>query len=485
MTQDANRSYRIAVLCLFMLAVALMAYPALRIAWIAEIDNTEGWNAYHQARAMAGQSLYDVGSPYFFNNYPPLSFYMIGALSVPLGDVILAGRLVSLAAVIALCLGVAGIVRSAGASRLDSLFAATTCALFFAAFATDYVGKNNPQVLGLAFVVAGLAVHLGGGNETRKAALTALLFSVGVMTKHSVIALPLIVAADMAMRGSGRARLVFFATGLGLAAASVVGLWLVVGKPFFTQLLASRTWDLPRSFLFTTEILAQYQAPMAVVGLSLLALRRQRPAGLVLAYLGLAWGLGIFYSGGAGTDMNVFFDVAVALSIGAGLALHMLGLPRAKTAMALAINAGVLFYAPFCLGRFGVDMAGELDSREEAFKADIAYVAASPGVTLCQAHSLCFRAGKPPFYDPINTLQAMVMGRLPADTLTGMLERHEIALVQITDPPPNPDADNPGMQAMPARFVDFQPEVFEVLKRRYVVDRVGISGRFYRPRTGS
>ncbi|CAA7620430.1 hypothetical protein [Magnetospirillum sp. SS-4] len=484
MIRDADdRSYRVAVLCLFILAVALMAYPALRIAWIAEIDNTEGWNAYHQARAIAGQSLYKAGSPYFFNNYPPLSFYMVGALSVPLGDVILAGRLASLAAVIALCLGVAGIVRSAGASRLDCLFAATTCALLFAAFATDYVGKNNPQVLGLAFVVAGLAVHLAGPSDARRGALSALLFAVGVMTKHSLIALPLIVAADIALRGSFRSRLAFFATGLGLAAASVAGLWLVVGEAFFTQLLASRTWDLPRSFLFTTEILAQYQAPMAVVGLALLAFRRRRPAGLALAYLGLAWGMGIFYSGGAGTDMNVFFEVAVALSIGAGLVVHMIGLPRAKTAMALAINAGVLFYAPFCLGRFGVDMAGELDSREQAFKADIAYVTSIPGTTLCQSHSLCFRAGKPPFYDPINTLQAMVMGRLPADTLTGMLERREIALVQITDPLPHPDADNPGMQTMPARFVDFQPEVFEVLKRRYVIDRVGISGRFYRPRS--
>ncbi|MDO8608197.1 MAG: hypothetical protein Q7R40_16805 [Phaeospirillum sp.] len=476
------RSYRLVVFCLLGLALALLAYPALRMAWDFEIDNTEGWNAFYQLRAIAGLSVYDVGSPYFFNNYPPLSFYMVGALSVPLGDPVLAGRLISLLAVFSICVSVGAIVRSAGGSRLDGLFAATTCALFFAAFVTDYVGKNNPQLLGQAFVMAGLAAHLGGSPAAGRAALTAVLFSIGVMTKHNLICVPLLVAADMLIRGNGRARLAFFATGLGLAAVSVAGLWALVGKAFFTQLLAPRTWDVARSFLFTTEVLGQYQAPMAVVGLTLSHLRRRRPAGLALAYLAGALALGVFFSGGAGTDINVFFDVFIALAIGAGLSLHMIRLPRARAAMALAINAGVLFYAPFCLGRFGVDILGEMDSRERLFHDDVAYLAAIPGTALCQSHLLCLRAGKPPFYDPINSLQAMIAGSLPADTLTGMLRRHEIAVVEISDPPKHGEDDNPGVQGMPSRFTDFQDEVFEVLRREYVVERIGLSGRFYRPR---
>jgi hypothetical protein len=95
---------------------------------------------------------------------------------------------------------------------------------------------------------------------------------------------------------------------------------------------------------------------------------------------------------------------------------------------------------------------------------------------------LCLRAGKPAFYDPINMLQAMTMGRLPADTLTGMLRRHEIAVLELVDPPKHMEDDNPGALVPPARWQDFQDEVFTVLREEYELDRVSLSGRFYRPR---
>ncbi|MBI3445844.1 MAG: hypothetical protein HY055_10915 [Magnetospirillum sp.] len=481
--ERAEGAYRRVIACLAVLAVVLLAYPALRMGWDFEIDNTEGWNAYHQMRALAGLPLYEGGSAYFFNNYPPLSFYLVGAFSLVVGEVNLAGRVLSFAAMLGLCAAVGSIVRSGGGSRLDARFGAVTCALFFAAFATDYLGKNNPQLLGEAFVVSGLAVYLRQPGRAASAALAALLFALGVLTKHSLIGLPLLVGADLLIRGKARPRLVYFATGLGLAALSAALLWGLAGKAFFTQLLASRTWDVARSFLFTTEIAGQFQAPLAVVGLALIHTRKTRPAGLILAYLGAALSLGIFYSGGAGTDINVFFDVFIALAIGAGLSLHLIARDGARAALALVINAGVLFYTPFCLGRFGVDITGEMDSREQLFHEDVAYLKAIPGVALCQSHLLCLRAGKPAFWDPINTLQAMLAGRLPADTLTGMLRRHEIAVVEISDPPVHAEDNNPGTQSMPARWMDFQDEVFEVLKQEYVLDRISLSGRFYRPRT--
>jgi len=479
-----KRSYRVMVLSLFSLSLILLAYPVLRATWDFEIDNTEGWNAYHQIRAMTGLPLYDLPSPFFFNNYPPLSFYAVGMLSNLMGGPMMAGRLLSVVALIVICVAVGLIVRSAGGSRLDGLLGATVCALFFGTFNCDFVGKNNPQLLGQAFVTAGLAIHLGGSGRPGRAVLTAVLISLGVLTKHNLICVPLLVAADVALRGPTRTRLAFFVTGFGLAAASAAVLWAWAGKVFFVQLLASRTWDVERAFNFVTEILGTYQAPLGVVGLLLLAFRHRRPAGLVLAYLAGALLVGAYFSGGAGTTINIFFDVCIALAIGAGVTLHMVPFPRLRAPLALAINAGVLFYAPLCLGRFGIDVANELDNRERLFHADVAYLTAVPGVALCQSHLLCLRAGKPAFYDPINALQAMQAGRLPADTLTGMLSRHEIAVVQITDPPLHREDANPGEEIAPSRFMDFGNDVFDVLQREYIIDRISFSGRFYRPRTG-
>jgi hypothetical protein len=482
LTGDARRPYRLTVRTLLGLALILLAYPLARMFWDFEIDNTEGWNAFLQARAIAGLPIYDTGSPFFFNNYPPLSFYLVGAVSTLVGDVNLAGRLVSFAATLSLCWSVASIVRASGGSRLDGLFAATTCALFFACLLTDHVGKNNPQMLAHALMAGGLAAYLKPGPPVRQAILTALLFSAAILVKHSLLPLPLLVAVDILRRGPHGARTAYFATGTAMAALAGGLVWWLAGPLFFQQLLASRTWDITRAFLFTAEILSQFQAPLALVGLGLAVARRTRPAGLILAYMLLSMALGAFFLGGAGTDVNVFFDVFIAAAIGAGLLIHIAPFPRLRPVMALAVNAGVLFYAPVALGRLGVEMLGELSSRQVRFHEDVAYLRAIPGKALCQSHLLCLRAGKPAFYDPINMLQAMTMGRLPPDTLSGMLKRHEIAVLELVDPPKHPEDDNPGTLVPPPRWQDFPDEIFPVLFQEYELDRISLSGRFYRPR---
>ncbi len=484
--EQSTGAYAVTVKALLALALVLAAYPLLRAFYHFEIDYNEGWNGYLQLRAAAGESLYAGYSPLYFNNYPPLSFYLAGWLGALTGDPVLAGRLVSLAALAAIALACAAAVRSARGSRCDAGLALATCLLLFALFATDYMGMNDPNMLALAFVSWGLAVHMNGAGQPKRAALSALLLALGLLTKHNLILLPLLIAGDVLLRGSRQSRVAFFAAALALAAASLAATWLLAGQAFFAQLLASRTWEIDRAFLFTSEILLRYQAPLAVVGLGLIAARRQAPARFVLTWLVLAVALGTFFAGGAGTDINVYFEISVALAIGAGSILRELrergGSIRSQAALALAINAGALFAAPLGLGRFGVDALGDMATRERLFQADAAWLRGQRGPVLCQSQLLCLRAGKPMFVDAFNADQAVRSGRLPADTLTGMLRRREIAVVQIGDKRQHSPGDPPGEQAMPSRFVNFGDEVFDALERDYLLVRTGISGRFYRPK---
>src|ERR1700728_142178 len=59
------------------------------------LDPNEGWNAYHAAAAMRGHGLYPGAASFMANNYPPLSFYLVGLLGQVTGDPIVAGRIVS------------------------------------------------------------------------------------------------------------------------------------------------------------------------------------------------------------------------------------------------------------------------------------------------------------------------------------------------------------------------------------------------------
>ncbi len=79
--------------------LALVALPLLgrdiaAIGAQVPLDPNEGWNAAHALRAMAGQPLYPPPGALLVNNYPPLSFYVVGALGRISGDTIMAGRLV-------------------------------------------------------------------------------------------------------------------------------------------------------------------------------------------------------------------------------------------------------------------------------------------------------------------------------------------------------------------------------------------------------
>ena len=111
---------RASFVLLFVLAVVTVwsfAWPVYRAFLNIEIDVNEGWNAYLAEAAFGRGPLYPPLDQLVTNNYPPLSFYIVGAVGRTLGDSLLAGRLVSLASVLAIAWGVALCIHRMGASR--------------------------------------------------------------------------------------------------------------------------------------------------------------------------------------------------------------------------------------------------------------------------------------------------------------------------------------------------------------------------------
>ncbi len=479
--------YRVTVAVLAGLAAVLFAYPVVRIGLDLEIDYNEGWSVYQQLRAMTGESPYSGEGPLFFNNYPPLSFYLVGLLGRVSGDTLLTGRLLSVLAmaVIALCSGV--VVRAGGGGRADAILAVSTCLALFCSFATDYVGVNDPQLLAQGFLCAGFALYVGGPPTPARLAAVAALFAAGLLTKHNVLVLPLVVTVHVLWRVPGKARWSYLLTGTTLAGAATAVIWVMFGADFFRQLLSPRIYDVGRGVLLTVEVLGRLQAPLTLAVLFLILRRNGAVGGQVAAYLAGGLVLGIGFAGGAGVDVNIFFDAMVAIAIAIGLAAAWLrrqpALPRVAPAiLALLANAGVILFTPEALGRFAVDALGEFELRQRLFRDDVAYLRGIPGPVVCESMLLCQRAGKPMWVDPYNVVQATLTGRLPRDVLVGALARHEAAVVQISSQREHPRDEAPGVQTMPQRFINFSDDIFDEIERSYALDRVGLSGRFYRPR---
>ena len=81
MPTPADRLTAALIWALALLAALFLVWPVWRAFLPLEIWGNEGWNAYHADTAMRGGSLYPPPDGLVANNYPPLSFYIVGALA--------------------------------------------------------------------------------------------------------------------------------------------------------------------------------------------------------------------------------------------------------------------------------------------------------------------------------------------------------------------------------------------------------------------
>lgn len=465
--------YRLTVLSLSVLCLLLLAYPVARAFANIDINYNEGWNAYFQARAINGGTLYSEHSMFFFCNYPPLSFFLVGALGHLLGDPILAGRLVSIAALALIILTIARIVRFSGSNQLEALAAASVCLIAFVTFYVDYVGMNDPQLLGMAFSIGALGMALCGTGSTGRGALVALLITASLLIKHNLLVVPIIIALDMWVKGNRRQLTAYTCTGLLSGAVAALWIWAGEGTAFFDQLLLKRTWSAHRAAFSTAELLMRHQGLAVIAILGLIGLRT-RLSSIILAYALLSLIIGLYFIGGAGTAANMFYDLVIALSIGFGLVLSRLrstGVPPiALTTALVAACAGPLIKAPLMLGVAAKQIGAGLRTESNALSRDIAFLKAQPGDAFCESLVLCFRAEEPMSVDLFNSLQAIETGRLAKTVLSDKIKRHEFSVVQIRylTMPDSPTSD--ASQALIA-----------AVKNNYHIAQKGISGDLWIP----
>src|SRR5439155_20326880 len=109
---------------LYVIAAWSFAWPVYRAFLNVEIENNEGWNAYFADAAMGKMPLYPSADQLITNNYPPLSFYIVGLVGRFVGDPVLAGRLLSLFARVGMATTTALAVRRLGGGGLAAIITA-------------------------------------------------------------------------------------------------------------------------------------------------------------------------------------------------------------------------------------------------------------------------------------------------------------------------------------------------------------------------
>ena len=437
-TDDA--SLRLASLAIALTCLVALWRIALVIPLHLPLNYNEGWNAYHAVEVARGDPLYPAAPRFFFNNYPPLSFYLTAAALRVVGDPIVAGRWLSLAAFAIWTLLLARTAGAIGCRSAPAWFAALLFAANTLVF-TDYVGIDDPQMIGQLIAAFGLLAVAGRPRTAARAFAAGLLLTIALFVKHNLIVLP-VACFVWLLSVDRRAAWRLLTAGVVAALIGAGACAWAFGPGFFQQLAAPRTFLLARAAGKSSLWLARMVVPVSAA--VVLARRFPRDEGVAFCtlYAGLAIVAGIVSVGGDGVNWNVFLDATWALCLTAAVALDRLRAPAAARFHTVRALAAAYTIAPAIALALSAnrewltsDYWLQPDRRAaEAAASDVSFIAGRAGHALCEELALCFWAGKPVEVDVYNTQQRIRAGTLPADELAHLLDARYFAVVQLDVP---------------------------------------------------
>ena len=421
-------------------AAALILVLALgRLWWLpayAPHNINEGWNAGHVARAFGPGSLYPDPDALIANNYPPLSFFVVGLAARISGDTIITGRIVSLLSEIAVGLAVYAIVARLTGSRLW----ATAGALLFAGFATTllrgYLAMNDPQWLAQAAMIGGLLLLVPRAPGARLSTATvigaAAITVAGGLIKHNLVAFPA-AATVWLLVADRRALGVWIASGLAFAALACAALFAIWGTAVFLDVLApARSYSLLRMAAHGVPLLL-FALPGLLASRPLLGGSREDKRLLLPVWLlAVALPTAILQRSGDGVDINATFETAIALAIAVPVACSL----RTNAAWRwLGIAAlPALALVPRALIADARELIGR-DAAVAGWRPFITAVATAEGPVACDDQALCHWAGRRSAMDFFAMKQRLLKDDVPA--LRSALDARTFTLIAMR-------SENPG-----------------------------------------
>jgi hypothetical protein len=432
------------IVLLALAAAYFLAWPIWRAQFLIEIWFTESWNAFWQDAAAAWLPIYPAPDSLVGNNYPPLSFYAVGALGKLLHvDNLYVGRWLSLIGLGAVAVEIYLAVRILTGGRVGAAVAALWYLAIMARNSTVYVGANDPQIAGLAIMGAGLVWFLKICQRQASPVPALLLMVVAGFWKHNNVAVPLTALAWLYIN---RGRFAFRAT-LASATAVLVGLMACVvafGANFIPGMLA------PRQYAWSNVLGNIGHLQWSALALLIWAAwaifdHKSQPAKFTALHIGLALATCVLQWFGHGVSGNAEFDLILALAIGLGTTFNRMeaswlarriGADRCRTVMVAGLLLR-LFMADrqeTALLVLSPDFRQSLYASERNVVREAKAIAVMPGPTACFVKLVCRQAGKPFTVDEFKMDELVATGRATPADISAMLEAHGIRWVPKTLP---------------------------------------------------
>ncbi len=425
--------WQIAALAVF--AAYFMVWPAWRSGFPMEIDENEGWNAYHADAAMGTAPLYPSPDTLILNNYPPLSFYVVGGLAKVLGDALYVGRALSLLAVVGLGGLIAAMIRQLGGGMAGAAVGGLWFIALMASSFSGYVGMNDPQLVGQALMMGALLSFAVRESHGKSLVPPILAMAAAGFYKHNIVAVPVTALGWLALKDWRRA-VVPVAIAAGAVALGLAICVAIYGHAFLANLLTDRVYRPMRSINMLGRL--QFILPALVVwGIWVAAEPRSHAARFTMLFVAVAFSSFLMQSSSDGVDDNAQFDMVIATAIGLGVAFDRAG----KTAFGrrhgetAVRTATVLVVAARLLASLRIESAlvlvdpnyrAEYFANARVVRNDAARVAEIAGPVACHFRVVCRLAGKPFSYEGFRTNMLVANGKSGGLDAEGLISAHHL-----------------------------------------------------------
>jgi Dolichyl-phosphate-mannose-protein mannosyltransferase len=430
-------------------------------------DENEGWNAYFAAAAVTGGKLYPDPNTYMINNYPPLSFYLIGTVGTLLGDNILAGRSISILAFLLLAGTIWLAARRMGCGNRRALFGTLLLSTYLIGF-TNFVGMNDPQLIGHVFGMTGMILLLREPRSNSAIFSAALLLSLAFFVKHNLIIQPLVLLMWLAWFDRRSALWLGVWGGIFLA-IGLVAFRLAYGTDLLTQLHSARVYNFANLAIGVSGCLFWSLVPLLATAFLVWLERGDKYAVLCGIYVVTAFLVGAIFFSGVGVDVNAMFDAAIALALAAALFASRWankGIPQ-STAVIAAYALPLIFWFPPAFHKW-LDVSYWIDplAAETRIAAnDIVFLRGQTGPVLCEMQALCYWANKSPQVDVFNVGEQFIMQKRSDEELAYLLRQRYYAALQFK-----------------ALDHAMTPRIYDAVLLNYRIDHVDHQGVFLLPR---
>lgn len=426
--------------------LAVLALPALaifagllyRASLPVSIAYNEGWNAYHAQSLIAGGALYYPPQALVTNNYPPLSFLLVGPLAHVFGNTLMAGRAIAALAFAGLVAAVMAVLHCVERDLVAALAGGLVLFVFMVVNEEGTILTDDPQILAHFVGLLGLYVLLRWSEARWASPVAAAIICASLLIKQNLIALPIAIALWLLIVDSGAfAR--FAASGVLFMAAAVAACLTSFGHDFVSSILAPRRYSLVRAWHSSVVWLSRIVAAMIVAWLGVAIAPRHRFSWFCGIYLASGLVVGSVSLLGDGVDSNAFYELVVACALGSGhlVAVAQLSPSGARLVRAWAIVAG-LFAVALTPGLIVAKDALNLPSwiakqraESAATRETVALIAEQPGPVLCTLPILCYWAGKRFELDPFSYVQSVAKDVKKNEMLRDAIASRRYAAIEM------------------------------------------------------